>query len=311
MEMSGLRACRAALTVCFSSFLAAAGQASAADLYGPPGLKDTPYIVQPALWQGFYLGGHIGGAWGGPDVADTFVYVGDPSFNGGLNGAGFIGGAQAGYNVQRDRFVFGLEGDIGYLGLSTSKLVNFKPDSCTGYYSADHKDSVTYPADMCAVDVNYSSSSGLYGDITGRLGYAWDRTLFYAKGGVAFFNADFKANYSGQSCQTLGTCGAGGPSTFNYDHSDTLVGWTVGAGVEYALNQSWSLKAEYQHFDFGSISYSYSGCDSVGGTCPAAGQTYNNHYTSTLDGKTRVSFTADAVTFGVNYHLGLVPTNLE
>ena len=156
--------------------------------------------------------------------------------------------------------MFGLEGDIGYLGLSANKLVNFRQDTCTGHYSADPKDDIRYSADMCAVDTKYASSSGLYADITGRLGYALDRTLFYAKGGVAFFDADFKANYAGQSCKTLGTCGTGGPSTFNYDHSDTLVGWTVGAGVEYALSQSWSLKAEYQHFDFGSMSYSYSDC---------------------------------------------------
>jgi outer membrane immunogenic protein len=280
-------------------------QAKAADIYSPPvSLKDSPAPFAPAaLWQGFYLGGHAGGAWGGPDVSDTFVYVGDPSFNGGLNGAGFIGGAQAGYNIQRGRFVFGLEGDLGYLGLSASKSVSFKPDSCTGYYSADHKAYFTYGADMCAINAKYSSSSGLYGDITGRLGYALDRTLFYAKGGVAFLDANFKANYSGQNCLTLGICGRGGPSIFNYDHSDTLVGWTIGAGVEYALSPSWSLKAEYQHFDFGSMSYSYSGCVSVGGTCPATYQTYSNHYTSTLDGQTKVSVTADAVTVGVNYHI--------
>jgi outer membrane immunogenic protein len=291
---------------------AVSGEAWAADLYVKPGLKDGPYpyIVAPALWEGFYVGGHVGGVWGGPDVSDTFVYVGDPTFNGGLNGAGFTGGAQAGYNIQRDRFVFGLEGDIGYLGLSANKLVNFKQDTCTAHY---RDGSETYGRDhhneqLCSIDGKYSSSSGLYGDITGRLGYALDRTLFYAKGGVAFFDADFKANYAGQSCKTLGTCGTGGPSTFNYDHSDTLVGWTVGAGVEYALSQSWSLKAEYQHFDFGSMSYSYSDCVALGvgsNSCPTNPQPYSNHYTSTLEGKSKVSFTADAVTIGINYHLNL------
>ena len=285
--------------------LVMSSEAKAADISSPPAsLKDSPAPFVPSLWQGFYIGGHAGGAWGGPDVSDTFVYVGDPTFDGGLNGAGFIGGAQAGYNIERGSFVFGLEGDIGYLGLSTNKLVNFRPDSCTAYYSADHQDYITYGPDMCAVDAKYSSSSGLYGDITGRLGYALDQTLFYVKGGVAFLDADFKANYSGQNCLTLtlGACGTGGPSTFNYGHSDTLVGWTIGTGVEYALSPSWSLKAEYQHFDFGSMSYSYSGCVSVGGTCPTAYQTYNNHYTSTLDGRTKISFTADAISFGVSYH---------
>ena len=103
-------------------------------------------------------------------------------------------------------------------------------------------------------------------------------------------------------------------STFNFDHGDTLVGWTAGAGAEYALSPSWSVKAEYQHFDFGKISYWYSGCHAIPGnyawandksygTCPAANSQYSNHYTSTVDGKTDVSITADAVKIGINYHL--------
>ena len=44
-----------------------------------------------------------------------------------------------------------------------------------------------------------------------------------------------------------------------------LVGWTAGAGAEYALSPSWSLKAEYQHFDFGKMSYSYKGCYAIPG----------------------------------------------
>ena len=103
-----------------------------------------------------------------------------------------------------------------------------------------------------------------------------------------------------------------GSSTFNFDHSDTMVGLTAGAGVEYALSPSWSLKAEYQHFDFGKMSYSNNGCYAIpannhfpsGGTCPASGAQYNNRYTSTItNDKTEVSVTADAVKFGINYHL--------
>lgn len=57
-----------------------------------PSLKDdVPYESLP-LWQGFYFGGHTGGVWGNTGVKDSFDYVGDPSFNGSLNSAGFIGG---------------------------------------------------------------------------------------------------------------------------------------------------------------------------------------------------------------------------
>ncbi len=281
--------------------------ASAADLPPSPSLKDTPYVAVPS-WEGFYFGGHAGGVWGNTGVNDTFTYVGDPTFNGNLSSAGFIGGAQAGYNFQRGHFVFGPEADIGYLGISANKSVPFTPGSCTGHYSDGD---LPYTGPICNVNGKYSSSSDLYGDLTARLGYATDRTLFYVKGGAALLNADFKANYVGQNCTTI----TGGwpscysqvtthaPSTFSYNHSDVLPGWTIGAGAEYALNPSWSLKAEYQHFDFGSMSYSYSGCFAItqmGGSC-APGS--SGHYTSKLDGKTDVSVTADAVTLGVNYHL--------
>ncbi len=274
--------------------------ASAADL--PTGsLKDTPYVVAPS-WAGLYFGGHAGGAWGNTGGHDTFTYVGDPTAALNMSSTGFIGGAQAGYNFQRGHFVFGPEADIGYLNVSASGSHAYVPGSCTGTYNA-YPYTVPYTGQICNVDGKYSSSSDLYGDITARLGYSMDRTLCYVKGGAALLYADFKAQYAGQSCKTLGTCGTGGPSMFNFDHSGTLAGWTIGAGAEYALNPSWSLKAEYQHFDFGSMSYSYSGCVSLGGACPA-GNTPPAHYTSTIsNGKTDVSVTADAVTLGVNYHL--------
>ena len=292
--------------------------ASAADLPGG-GFKDTPYVVAPS-WAGLYFGGHAGGVWGNTGVKDSFDYIGDPGWDGSMNSVGFIGGAQAGYNIQRGHFVFGPEADIGYLGISASKSKNNNDiSSCTAYYGPNKTDPETYDntgnsgrQKLCWINGNYSSSSDLYGDLTARFGYATDRTLFYVKGGAALLDADFEASYQGQNCVTIGSpdCANAshkGTSNFNYDHSASLVGWTVGAGAEYAINPSWSLKAEYQHFDFGKMSYSYNGCVAMGvggNTCPAAGQGYNNHYTSTItNGKTDVSITADAVTVGLNYHL--------
>ncbi len=100
--------------------------ASAADMGGGGGLKDTPYVVVPS-WGGLYFGGHAGGAWGNTSGSDTFTYVGDPTVPLNFNSTGFIGGAQAGYNVQRGHVVFGLEGDIGYLGISASKSEKGSP----------------------------------------------------------------------------------------------------------------------------------------------------------------------------------------
>ena len=261
--------------------------ASAADLGG--GYKDTPYVVVP--WQGLYFGAHAGGAESSAGVHDSFNYVGDPNFNSSGSSTGLIGGGQAGYNVQQGHMVFGVEGDIGYLGISAKSSGAYTPSSnpgniyCGGYWAGN--------GHVCDISGQYNTSGGLYGDITGRLGYATDRVLFYAKGGVAFLDADTKANYKGGSTAALNT-----NSYFNFDNSQTLVGWTIGAGAEYAVNPAWSIKAEYQHFDFGSMSYNYSGDytypNVCGGNCIA-------HLT---DGKNTVSITADTVKVGVNYHVG-------
>ena len=39
---------------------------------------------------------------------------------------------------------------------------------------------------------------------------------------------------------------------FNFGVSETRVGWTVGAGVEWAVWENWSVKLEYYYLDFGS-----------------------------------------------------------
>ncbi len=295
--------------------------ASAADFGGMK--DDMPYEFVP-MWGGFYFGAHAGAALTNTGVNDSFNYVGDPSFNGSLSNPSLMGGAQTGYNYQYGHFVFGLEADGGYLGISASKSANgltTKDGTCTAQYGKS--DSQGYDGQMCAVNAKYSVSNDLYGDLTARFGYLMGRTLLYVKGGAAILDADFKVNYSGGNCTTdPGGCynpngnthPAPARSTFNFDHGDTLVGWTAGAGAEYALSPSWSVKAEYQHFDFGKISYSYSGCHAIPGnyawandksygTCPAANSQYSNHYTSTIDGKTEVSITADAVKIGINYHL--------
>jgi outer membrane immunogenic protein len=280
------------------------GGAFAADVPEKPHviLKAPPPREFLSIWQGLYVGGHAGGAWGDTGTHDTFTYVGDPEFNGNLRSTGFIGGAQAGYNFQYGSFVFGLEGDLGYLGLKASKDASFHEGTCTGHYSDGS--TITYSGQYCDVNAKYSSSSNLYGDLTGRFGYATAHTLFYAKGGFAFLNADFKANYAGGNC-TFDKGGCGGnfnvPSTFNFGRNGTLTGWTIGVGAEYALSPSWSIKAEYQHFDFGSMSYAYSGAYQIPGM-PASSYK-GGHYTSTLNGNTNVSLTADAVMVGFNYHL--------
>ena len=98
--------------------------------------------------------------------------------------------------------------------------------------------------------------------VRGRLGYAADRFMPYITGGAAF--GDIKAS----------TPGFAGASTTN-------AGWTLGAGLEFAVAQNWSLKAEYLYVDLGKFN--------CGITCGAA-VTDN------------VSFRTNLIRAGVNYH---------
>lgn len=95
------------------------------------------------------------------------------------------------------------------------------------------------------------------GTARARVGYTgWSNWLPYLTGGAAF--GDVKAS------SPLG------------DGSETKIGWTAGAGVEYAMLPRWSVKVEYLYLDLGSVDCS--------GTCGDS-----------------VSFKANAVRAGLNY----------
>jgi outer membrane immunogenic protein len=78
--------------------------------------------------------------------------------------------------------------------------------------------------------------------ITGRVGAAFDRLLVYGKGGLALAQD--------QSSLT----DLGGNSATN---SFVRKGWTVGAGLEYALDDHWSAKIEYDYLGFGAQALSF------------------------------------------------------
>jgi outer membrane immunogenic protein len=178
-------------------------------LAGSPALAGSGNV-----WNGFYAGGSLGGAWGNASVTDTNGGVDPGPFD--YDFGGPVVGATAGYNAQFGSIVLGVEGDLSYFGPKGSGYV---PSSNPGY----HQD--------------LTLGDGLLGDFTGRAGVAFGGTLLYAKGGYAFF--------TGEASQATTYPGYATTST------DTFSGWTVGGGIEQMLTATVSLKLEYQHFDFG------------------------------------------------------------
>ncbi|WP_413991351.1 outer membrane protein [Labrys okinawensis] len=78
------------------------------------------------------------------------------------------------------------------------------------------------------------------GSTRARVGYAFDNILPYITGGVAY--GDEKVSIAG-----------GGSNT------DTRVGWTAGAGVEYAIDQNWIVRGEARYIDLGSNNTNFAG----------------------------------------------------
>jgi outer membrane immunogenic protein len=178
-------------------------------------------IVAPAFsWTGFYVGLNAG--YG---LANTNVRALTDGVMSG-NAGGFIGGAQIGYNYQINNVVLGAEGDFGYFGARRS------------FTDVDAVAGVTTTA---------SWKTSWDASIRARLGVAVDRTLFYVTGGIAFADFGLKASVTD------------GGVTQSLSGSQTRVGWTLGAGVEYAVTQNLTVRGEYLYANYGSKNLGLSG----------------------------------------------------
>jgi outer membrane immunogenic protein len=147
--------------------------ASAADLAARPYTKAPVAPLAVYNWGGFYIGGHVGGAWTNQEWVNTANLIpggtfGDLSPGQGFRqrGTGIFGGGHAGYNWQASNFVFGLEGTISGL---------------------DNRGTVLNTVFGAGDDV-FTWRSNWMATVTGRAGIAFNNNLFYVKGGYAGVN---------------------------------------------------------------------------------------------------------------------------
>ena len=94
------------------------------------------------------------------------------------------------------------------------------------------------------------------GDIAGRVGYTWDRALFYVKGGGAWTNERFTAvctNFTGGGLQqsAIQCTNPASAVTTGFAANTNRTGWLLGYGAEFALTKNLSAKAESDYISFG------------------------------------------------------------
>jgi outer membrane immunogenic protein len=152
-------------------------------------------------------------------------------------------------------FYLGANAGYGW-GSGKEGIDNLSPDGWLGggqvgfNYQFGNNVVIGAEADFQGSDINDSGYNGFYdtrskmdyfGTVRGRIGYAFDNVLPYLTGGLAWGHNEIENLDLGITSDK------------------THVGWTVGGGLEYALTNNWTVKAEYLYMDLGDEFY-----DSIG-----------------------------------------------
>jgi outer membrane immunogenic protein len=234
--------------LCFSLALMTPLAAGAAELP----VKAPPAPVPPPFsWTGFYIGGNVGAGWSERTVNDDLFGV-DITNQG--NGATLIGGGQVGFNYQISNVVLGVEADFDW---------------------ASNNNNTGNGAVIAGDTFQVTSNNTWITTLAGRLGYAADRFLFYVKGGGGWIgNSGFTVTNVTTNTSVI-TSGA------------TDSGWLIGGGGEWAFNDNWSARIEYDYLGLNNRSLT------VAPTVPVIGG----------DVFTLHDRNVQMVTVGVNYRL--------
>ena len=197
-----------------------AGHANAADLPAAPVYKAPAARMAPLVdWTGFYVGGHINETWAHNNGTTVDTTTGAVVSTGSANQSKFHGGGQIGYDYMLpSRFVVGVLADVNS-GTSTSSTFS------------NHAD---------------SSKTDVGGTVRARLGYAFDNVLLYGTGGWAWTTGSSTRTQT--ALPLTGATVIGTSETVNTNAN----GWTLGAGLAWAMVPHWNVYGEYRYTDYGS-----------------------------------------------------------
>jgi outer membrane immunogenic protein len=227
--------------------------ASAADM-AVKAPQTVPESASVSGWSGFYVGGNAGYGWHDPtvsfsanDPAAAFATCGGlvggtcpPSASFNIDGG--LGGLQAGYNWHVGQsWLLGFETDFNWSGVRGTASSSFMLQD--------------FPS-------NFETSEDIkwFGTVRGRLGYLpANNILIYGTGGLAYGRVNDNVMLNSPPASNNGLeefpfsydC-SGISNCFVGSSSRTMIGWTAGVGLEYALWQNVTAKVEYLYVNLGS-----------------------------------------------------------
>jgi outer membrane autotransporter protein len=199
----------------------------------------APYkapIVEAVNWTGFYIGGFGSAELG---TADWNYLTGSATPHIG----GYDLGGNVGYNWQNGRYVVGLEGSLAKTNLNggtpCGPLLSGQPGT----------------QGSAMFEMTCNAWANWIAEATARIGFTWDRALFYVKGGGAWTTERFSATCNlgplqgtlamGENCVNPARNPSNG-LTASIGRAGAVIGW----GTEFALTRNWSAKAETEYLSF-------------------------------------------------------------
>jgi opacity protein-like surface antigen len=184
----------------------------------------APPMAAAVNWTGVYAGISLGAAAGLAKYNDPFPGALPGTDYADIGGA--LAGGQIGVNYQTGQFVLGAEISGAWADIQgDNTCFSGFPDPVLAGFN-------------CGTRINALAA------FTGRAGVAFDRALVYAKGGVA-------VDHQTDMFNAVGAGNLIGTPTALLNSNSSNWGYTVGAGVEYALVSNWSAALEYMYYDFG------------------------------------------------------------
>jgi outer membrane immunogenic protein len=173
----------------------------------------APLMPSNHDWNGFYVGANVGGGISNVNALQTGGFPGQTQ----INGTGFAGGGQIGYNfmnIMGPKWFAGVEADFGTLRVHA--MMN----------------------DWFDEEAQFTANTSWYGTARVRAGTTTGPALLYVTAGAAWVR-------SSDGFTPIATA-----PTANLV-SRTGTGWTIGGGTEVAINERWSAKIESLYIDTG------------------------------------------------------------
>jgi outer membrane immunogenic protein len=231
-----------------TALVGAAVLASTAAFAGDPNSRIPAVAMSAFNWSGFYAGVNAGGSWynGGGVTNPSNVATIIPPANiiriptSGDNSAGFTGGGLAGYNYQIGQIVLGAETDFNYLGLRSQR-----------------GGSTTVPVMLFETEtlsITGRSQIDWFGTLRVRFGaLPVERLLLYGTGGLAYGKVE-TSEVDSNTFSSIFIQSVPASRLWQGSNSEVKLGWTAGAGTEYALTPKIAVRAEYLYVDIGKSS---------------------------------------------------------